>query len=289
MPNFAIFSDSAGDFSAALAEKLDVTVLPLSVIMGDNTYRDLPDRRDLPLEEFYERLQTEIASTNAVNSNAYIEAMTPVLQAGQDVLVLSFSSGLSATYQSSQIAVDELRTEFPERKIFAVDTLCASMGQALIVHLANERRQAGQSIEEVRDWVEANKLRLCHWLSVDDLKFLKRGGRISAATAIVGGMLSIKPIIHVDDEGHLISMAKARGRQAALKALVDQVEKTIDKTENAPIFISHSHCIDDARYLADMLRERTGVQEIVIDYIGPVIGAHTGPGSVVVSFVGGPR
>ena len=230
-----------------------------------------------------------MATTSAVNVSQYIDVLEPMLQAGEDVLVLAFSSGLSTTYNSSAIAVAELREKYPERKIFTVDTLCASLGQGLLVWQAVALQKAGKSLEEVRDWAEANKLKLCHWVAVDDLAHLKRGGRISATTAFVGGMLNIKPIIHVDNEGHLINVGKVRGRGASLKYLVDEMGKRITDPQEQVIFISHSDCLEDAKVVGDEAKRRFGVKDVVYNHIGPVIGAHTGPGTVALFFMGTER
>ena len=205
------------------------------------------------------------------------------------MLILAFSSGLSATYNSSVIAVQELAEKYPERKLYTVDTLCASLGQGLLVYLAARERDSGKTIEEVRDWAEANKLSICHQFTVDDLHFLKRGGRISATTAVVGSMLQIKPVLHVDNEGHLINIAKARGRQASLKALVDKMEKTAIDPAHQTVFISHGDCLEDAQMVADLVKERLGAPEVYLNPIGPVIGAHAGPGTVALFYVGTER
>ena len=210
-------------------------------------------------------------------------------RAGKDVLVLAFSSGLSTTCNSFQIAATELGAQYPDRKVFVVDTLCASLGQGMLVAQAAQLRQQGKSMEEVRDWVEDNKLRQCHWFTVNDLFFLKKGGRVSAATAVVGTMLQIKPVMHVDDEGHLINVSKARGRKASLDALVKKVGETATDPASQTMFISHSDCEADARYVADQIQAKYGAKEIILNYIGPVIGAHTGPGCVALFFVGGTR
>ena len=233
--------------------------------------------------------QGEMGKTSALNANDYTERMTPMLEAGQDILVLAFSSGLSTTYQSSVIAVEELREKYPDRKIYTVDTLAASLGQGLLVWYAAQMRGEGKSIEEVRDWVEDHKLNLAHWFTVDDLNHLKRGGRVSAATALLGTMLSIKPVLHVDNEGHLINMSKARGRTASLKALVDKMEATAVDPASQTIFISHGDSEADARKVADMVKERVGVEVKVIDYVGPVIGCHSGPGTIALFFLGSER
>ena len=290
MSNYRIVTDSAADMSAAMVEESGVTVLPLCFTMEEESYEDHPDRRAMPIEEFYRRLREgKMATTSAVNVSQYIDVLEPMLQAGEDVLVLAFSSGLSPTYNSSAIAVAELREKYPERKIFTVDTLCASLGQGLLVWQAAALQKAGRSLEEVRDWAEANKLKLCHWVAVDDLAHLKRGGRISATTALVGGMLSIKPIIHVDNEGHLINVGKVRGRAASLKHLVDEMEKRVTNPREQIIFISHSDCLEDARVVGEEVKRRFGVKDVVYNHIGPVIGAHTGPGTVALFFMGTER
>ncbi len=288
MSDFVIVTDSSADLSAEMVAELGLEVLPLSFTVQGKTYHNYPDGREMDLNAFYRMLREgEMATTSAVNVAEYTAMLEPLLQAGKDVLVLAFSSGLSTTYQSSVIAVNELSEQYPDRKIYTVDTLCASMGQGLLVWLAAQERKRGQSIEAVRDWVEENKLRLCHWFTVDDLHFLKRGGRISAATAVVGTMLSIKPVLHVDDEGHLISMGKARGRGASLTALVDHMEQTA--TDVDTVFISHGDCLADAEKVAADVRKRFGTRDVVINTIGPVIGAHAGPGTVALFFLGTKR
>ena len=288
MSEFVIVTDSSADLPASLVQELGVEVLPLSFTVQGKTYHNYPDDREMDPAVFYKMLRDgEAATTSAVNVAEYTAMLEPLLQAGKDVLVLAFSSGLSTTYQSSVIAVNELAEQYPDRKICTVDTLCASLGQGLMVWLAAQEQKKGKSLEEVRDWVEENKLRLCHWFTVDDLHFLKRGGRISAATAVVGTMLSIKPVLHVDDEGHLISMGKARGRGASLTALVDHMEQTV--TDVDTVFISHGDCLSDAQKVAADVKKRFGTRDVVINTIGPVIGAHAGPGTVALFFLGTKR
>ena len=290
MSEYIIITDSAADMSAEMVKELGVKVLPLSFTIQDHTYEDHPDRRAMPIEEFYRLLREgRMATTSAVNVSQYVELMEPLLQDGKDILILAFSSGLSTTYNSSAIAAEELREKYPERKILTVDTLCASLGEGLLVWYAARLQKAGKSIEEVRDWAEENKLKFCHWVAVDDLAHLKRGGRISATTAFVGGMLSIKPIIHVDNEGHLINVGKVRGRTPSLKHLVDEMEKRITDPQDQTIFISHSDCLEDARVVGEEAKRRLGVKDVVYNHIGPVIGAHTGPGTVALFFVGTER
>ena len=288
MRDYVIVTDSSADLPMGLVAELGVEVLPLSFHIQGKTYYNYPDDREMDPKLFYKMLREgEMATTSAVNVAEYTATLEPILQAGKDVLVLAFSSGLSTTYQSSVIAVNELSEQYPDRKICTVDTLCASMGQGLMVWLAVQEQRKGKSLEEVRDWVEENKLHLCHWFTVDDLHFLKRGGRISAATAVVGTMLSIKPVLHVDDEGHLISMGKARGRGASLTALVDHMEQTV--TDVDTVFISHGDCLADAEKVAAEVKKRFGTKDVVINNIGPVIGAHAGPGTVALFFLGTKR
>ncbi|MCI9581515.1 MAG: DegV family protein [Oscillospiraceae bacterium] len=287
---FVLLTDSSADLSAELVRDLDIQVLPLSFTIHNKNYYNYPDNRDMNPHEFYIRLRHgEVATTSAMNVAQYTEVMEPFLQQGLDVLILAFSSGLSSTYQSSRLAAEELMEKYPQRKIFTVDTLCASMGQGLLVYLAARKRQGGASIEEVRDWTETRKLSICHQFTVDDLHFLKRGGRISGATALMGTMLNIKPVLHVDDTGRLVNIGKARGRQAALKALMDKMEQTAIDPHSQTVFISHGDCPEDAQTLAQMVRERFGVREIVINYIGPVIGAHSGPGTLALFYIGTER
>ena len=290
MASYVIVTDSSADLSAQMAEKAGVQVLPLRFTVGGKTYYTWPDNREMDPQVFYRMLREgEVATTAAVNISQYLDMLEPILQSGTDVLVLSFSSGLSATYDSSRLAVEELREKYPQRKIFAVDTLCASLGQGLLVWHAAQLKDQGKSIEEVRDWAEENKLHLCHQFTVDDLHFLKRGGRISATTAVVGTMLKIKPVLHVDDGGKLVNIGKARGRKASLKALVDRMEETAIDPAGQTVFISHGDCMEDAEYVAGLVKERMGVQDVRINYVGPVIGAHSGPGTLALFYLGSRR
>ena len=290
MSDYVLLTDSSADLTAELVAELGVEVLPLSFHMGDKTYRNWPDNREIDPKDFYRRLRAgETATTSAVNVSDYTEAVEPLVQAGRDVLIIAFSSGLSATCHSAQIAAQELSERYPDRKIWVVDSLCASLGQGLLVWYAARMKNEGKDIDQVRDWAEENKLRLCHWFTVDDLHFLKRGGRISPATAMLGTMLSIKPVMHVDDEGHLIKVGTARGRSAALKALVEHMAQTAEDPAGQTVFISHGDCLADAEKVAAEVKARFGVQDVVINYVGPVIGAHSGPGTLALYFLGSKR
>ena len=287
MRDFVIMTDSCCDMTAQMAEELELKVLPLSLLMGEDTYRNWLDGREIGFHDFYERIRAgATATTSAISVGDFEEAMRPILEAGKDILYLGFSSGLSTTYQSSAIAADGLREEFPDAKIYTVDSLAASLGQGLFVYLCVQQKRAGKTIDQVRDYAEEIKLKVCHWFTVDDLNHLKRGGRISAATALFGTMLAIKPVMHVDDEGHLIPVSKARGRKASLLALVDQMEQTAMDPQHQTVFISHGDCEADAQFVAGEVRRRFGTEDIHINYVGPVIGNHSGPGTLALFFLG---
>ena len=285
--DYRIITDSGCDLPAALLEQLNIDVIPLTLLFRGQEWSDTTDDG---LKTIYDGLRNgDAASTSAINPDGWATAMEPVLASGQNILVLAFSSGLSTTYQSAIIAAQELADKYPQRKIRVVDTLCASLGQGLLVWYACKNRDAGMPLDDLADWCENNKLNLCHWFTVDDLMYLKRGGRISAATALVGTMLNIKPVLHVDDEGHLVSVSKARGRKAAIEALAKRVAETAFPGENDTMFISHGDCLEDAQYLAAILKEKHGVKEVVIGYVGAVIGSHAGPGTLALFFLGSKR
>lgn len=285
--SYKIVTDSCCDFTQQMYDQLGADMVPLSVTFQGNTYND---RNDDSLKQMYAQMrQGESATTSAVNPMRWEMAFRKILKQGQDILVIAFSSGLSTTYQSAVIAANELRDAYPNRKIYVVDSLAASMGQGLLVWYACRIQQQGQSIEAVRDWLEENKLHLCHWFTVDDLLFLQRGGRVSTATAILGTMLSVKPVLKVDNEGKLISVSKARGRKAALAALVKQFGEQAQGYDNDTIMISHGDCLEDAQTVAEALKQKFGVKNVIINYIGTVIGSHAGPGTVALFFLGKQR
>ena len=290
MNDYVLLTDSSADLTDALVKELGVEVLPLSFTMRNKTYRNWPDNREIDPKDFYRQLREgEMATTSAVNVSDFTETIEPHLKEGRDVLVVAFSSGLSATCHSAQIAAQELSEQYPERKVYVVDSLCASLGQGLLVWYAARMKNEGRGIGAVRDWLEENKLHLCHWFTVDDLHHLHRGGRVSKASAIMGSLLGVKPVLHVDDEGHLILVEKVRGRAASLDKMAEQMEKTAIDPAQQTVFISHGDCLKDAQILAQKVRERLGVKDILINPIGPVIGAHSGPGTVALFFLGTKR
>ena len=284
---YQIITDSCCDFTADMYQQLSLSVQPLTITYNGETF---PDRNDDSLKEMYNGFRAgQSASTSAVNPDSWSGRMRSVLERGEDALVLAFSSGLSTTYQSAVIAAEELKAEFPDRRILVSDTLCASLGQGLLVWYACRKRDSGASMDEVYQWVEDNKLHLCHWFTVDDLMYLKRGGRISSATALVGTMLNVKPILHVDDEGHLVSVSKSRGRKASIQALAQKVSELGAGYDNSTMFISHGDCREDAEFLASILKEKYGVKDVYINYVGAVIGSHSGPGTLALFFLGSHR
>ncbi len=290
MNDYILLTDSSCDLPAAVAEELGIGVLPLAVNLNGKDFRNYLDEREIPHTEFYAALRSGgSASTSAVNPGEFVEFMTPYLEAGRDILYLAFDSALSSTYQNGVIAAGELKDKFPERKIYVVDTLCASMGQGLIVYLTAKKALEGASIEEARDFALKTAPRVVHWFTVDDLFFLKRGGRVSAATAAVGTLLNIKPVLHVDDAGRLISMSKARGRKAAIKAIYDKCAQTGDDVAHQHVFISHGDCPEDAEYLKSLIVENLHPLDVTVSPIGPVIGAHSGPNTLAVFFLGDVR
>ena len=290
MGTYRIVTDSTTDLTPELIQELDVQVIPLCYIMEGKTYHNIPGGGEMTDREFYAKLRAgSMSTTTQVNSEEFLRVFTPLLEAGQDVLYIGFSSGLSGTCQSAALAREELKQRFPGRRLEVFDSRCASMGEGLLVYHAAKLQQAGKSLDEVLSWLKENVLNLCHWFTVDDLNHLKRGGRVSTATALVGTMLGIKPVLHVDNEGHLIPVSKVRGRKQSLDALVRRMEDTALDPAGQMVFISHGDCLEDARYVERQIREKLGVRQVELGFIGPVIGAHSGPGTVALFFLGKER
>lgn len=289
MAEYVIFTDSTTDLTPELVAEMDVQVLPMRFMLDGKEYRNYPDNRELSPKEFYDKLRAgSMSTTSQINSVAFIEAFTPVLEAGKDILYVAFSSGLSGTYQSACLAAEDLREQFPERTIECVDTLQASMGEGLVAYAAAMLKKDGMSLAELAAWLRENVQRFCAWFTVDDLMFLKRGGRLSGVAAVAGTLLGIKPVLHVDPDGHLIAMEKVRGRKASLDGLVRHFETSAENHAEQTVFISHGDCLEDCQYVADKIKA-FGVKRICIGTIGPVIGAHSGPGTVALFFTGSPR
>ncbi len=287
MNNYVLITDSCSDLTPEQMKELDVKHLSLEVVIdgGDPILQD-----DIDIAEFYEKLrQKGSVTTSAVTFERFLELFDSILSEGKDILYLGFSSGLSGTYNAAFVAAQELAEKYPERKIYTVDTLCASLGQGLFVYLAAKQRLEGKSIDELYEWAKEKRFNLCHWFTVDDLFFLKRGGRVNAATAVMGTMLSIKPVLHVDFKGKLINVSKARGRKASLDTLFENMKKTVIAPETQTMFICHGDCIADAEYLANRMKTELGVPEVIIGYTGPVIAAHSGPGTLAIFYMGTER
>ena len=291
MRDYVILTDSCCDLSAEMAAELGVEVLPLSLQMGDRTYRNYLDGREIGFHEFYERVRSgELATTSAVNVGQFEDAMSAILEQGKDILCISFSSALSTTYQSACIAAETVLAKHPEGRIRVIDSLSASLGQGLLMYLtAHKKLEENLTLDQLGDWVEENKLHVCHWFTVDGLNYLKKGGRVSAATALVGTMLSIKPIMHTSDEGKLTVVGKARGRKSSLNTLIDTVGRLGINLQDQVMFICQADCQAEAETVAAQLKQRYGVKEVYINYIGPVIGSHTGPNTMGLYFVGTER
>lgn len=290
MRDYIIMTDSCCDLTDEMARELELEVLPLTMRMDGQEYPNYLDGRAITNEEFYRRLRAgKTSSTSAVNPEQFAEAMRAVLAQGKDIVCICFSSALSTTYQSAVIAAQDVGPEFPDGHIYVVDSLSASRGQGLLIYLAAQKKKEGLSAEELAQWVEDNKLSICHWFTVDDLNFLKRGGRLSAGAALFGTMLSIKPVMHTSNEGKLVPMDKVRGRKASLKALIDKVGELGVDLDQQIMFICHADCLKESEEVAAELKRRYGVREVYIHYIGPVIGSHTGPGTMGLFFVGRER
>ena len=283
--NYQIITDSACDLPQQMLQELDVVTTLLTVhFRGEDRSDSVADAK---VKELYDAMRGgEIAKTSAVNPDGWANVIEPVLAAGKDALVLAFSSGLSTTYQSALIAADELKEQYPQRKILVVDSCAAALGQGLLVWHTCKKRDEGLSLEDLAAWVEDAKNHTAHWFTVDDLVYLKRGGRVSAATAVLGTVLNIKPVLHVDNEGHLISRLRVRGRKAAIKALAEKLGELGGSWDNSTVFICHADCMSDAETLAAMVKENYNVQETFIGNLGAVIGSHAGPGTLALFFMG---
>ncbi len=288
---FAILTEDFCDLPIAYQKEHDVTVLYTEFEVDGVLYSNDPSaKHHLPVADFYQKLRNGgNPKTSALSMDAIHQAMEAVLKEGQDVLYLAFSSGLSGTYNNARLAAEELAPLYPERKIIAIDSLCASLGFGLWVHRAVTLRDAGKSLEETAKYLTDHRQNFCHYFTVDDLNFLHRGGRVSKTTAILGSALGIKPVLYVNPEGKLISIGKVRGRRQSLDALVKKMQQKIVPEENDVVFISHGDCEADAQYVAQQVKKLFGISSILINYVGPTIGAHSGPGTMALFFYGKDR
>ncbi len=284
MNNYVIYVDSACDISQEILNEWGVKYCSLSLMFSDSDkeYSDY----EIPAHEFYDRMRAGAApKTSAANMGKFREAFEAELKAGNDILYLGFTSGLSATYSFACQAAEELMQEYPDRKIITIDSLCASAGYGLLLYFLVELKAGGASMDELYAFAEDKKLKITHWFTVEDLKYLKAGGRISPTTALVGTVLGIKPIMKVDNEGRLISVTKVRGRKASLEAIAQRYGEYAVTPNEGTVFISHGDCIDDANYLAKLIKDGYGVDVKIITNVGPVIGSHSGPGTMALFFI----
>lgn len=291
MMEYIITTDSTCDLPKSYIKENNIRVLPLTYVLEGVTYNI---DKTLPINEFYGKMKSgAMPTTSQVNPEEAKEAFLSILEDGVGILHIAFSSGLSGSYNSARIAAEELREENPEYEIYVIDSLCASLGEGMLVHKAVKLKEQGKTIQETVKWLEANKLHVCHNFTPDDLNHLYRGGRVSKTAAILGTMANVKPVLHVDDEGHLIPLSKVRGRKKSLVTLVDNMEKQIgsyiEENKRDGVFIGHGDVEEDARFVADLVKERFGIESFLINYVGPVIGSHTGPGIMALFFMGEKR
>lgn len=286
---FKITTDSTADLPEEYMKEHDISCMNLSYILEGVTYGH---GVELDWKEFYRMMREgKMPTTSQVNPEEAKEFFEEAVKKDKEILCLSFSSGLSGTYNSARLAAEEVMKEHGDCRIIVIDTLCASLGEGLLVHKAVCLRNQGKSIDEVADWVNAHILNLVHAFTVDDLNHLHRGGRVSKAAAVLGTLAGIKPKLHVDDEGHLILIGKVRGRKKSLVTLVDYMEEKVGsyRDENDIVFISHGDSLEDAEIVRDMVKERFGIQNFIINRVGPTIGTHSGPGTIALFFMGESR
>lgn len=283
---YVLITDSACDILPEKLREWNVEMIPLSYLFTDDGVEHA--EHEQPLKEFYREMRSgRVAKTSSVNEESFRNKFTPYVEAGKDILYLAFSSGLSVTCENGKKVAAELAEKYPDRTVRVVDSLCASAGQGLFVYLAVQNRDRGLDVNENADAMEKDKLHICHWFTVEDLKYLKRGGRISTATALLGTALNVKPVLHVDNEGHLIKMTQVHGRKKSIRRMAEMLGETI--LDGTPVFISHGDCLEDAELLAKILKEEYGKETNLITNIGSVIGAHAGPGTLALFFRGRER
>lgn len=287
---YRIVTDSSANLTDELIDKYDIGIASLVFYSGNKEFTSYVKGVKTDLKQFYDMLRKKDAlTTSCVNEATFIEVFKPTLQEGLDILYIGFSSALSATYISGEKAAAALRKKYPERKIITVNTLGASLGEGLLVLYAARMKEAGASMKEVQNWLEQNRLKLCHYFTVDDLFFLFRGGRVKKTSYLIANLVNIKPIMHMDDYGRLIPIGKVMGRKKSLNTIAEMVIRDIVDPEDQTICVSHGDCIEDVEYLKEKIEEKIKVKEWVINYVDPVVGAHSGPGTVAIFFLGNHR
>ncbi len=284
MSNYVLITDSASDLPSEIAESLEVEILPMKYMVNDTPCVD----KDFDMENFYNLLRGKALSlTSQTNVEEFSNYFSGYLENGKDILYVGFPLSLSGMNNSARIAARELSEKYPERKIIVIDSVSASIGQGLLVYYAALKKKSGATIDEVADFVNNNKLKFCHWFTVDDLYFLKRGGRISQATAVVGSILNVKPLLSMNDEGKLYVFDKIRGKKKVLDLMSSKIENL--NSNYKKVFVGHADCLDDARYVAERISSENHSLDVTITHLGPIIGTHTGPGTVALAFVGNSR
>ena len=287
MRDFVIITETTADLPASYIEENNLVIVPLYYQIDETVYGE---ENHMELKEFFDAMRNGAApTTSASNPDTLRKRYLEIINSGKDILHLAFSSGLSCSYNNASFVANDILEEYPDVKITVIDTLCASMGQGLIVNSAVQMKKQGKSIDEIAEWIEAKKLNLCHQFTVDDLIYLYRGGRLKKSSAILGTIINIKPVLHVDNEGHLISKAKVRGRKASISAIVQKYGELVKKIKEGPVFICHGDCIEDVKFMQKLLKEKYDVEVDEIVNTGPVIGAHSGPGTLALFFVGKER
>lgn len=287
MSDYVIVSDATLDLPADIVKEYDIRVIPMGVSIDNHEFYHHPDEKELTIEEFYGKLKNgSVSHTSQITPVSFQECFRDILKKGLDILYIAFSSGLSGTYNTSQIVINELSEEFPDRKLYSVDSLCASIGEGLLVYLAAQKKKDGMPIEELRDWVEQHKRLVRHWFTVKDLFYLKRGGRISSVEALVGTALKIRPVLSTDDQGKLTVVSKIRGYKAELELFLNKLETEGIDLASQTIIVGHGDNLEQVKKLEGIIRSKNLVKDIIVSKIGPVIGTHTGPGMLALTFVG---
>ncbi|MGN0384027.1 MAG: DegV family protein [Eubacterium sp.] len=289
MKDFIITTETCSDFPKEYIQENNIRVIPLYYRLGDEVYQEESGQ---DYHEFYDKIrQGQMPQTIAANPESVEQCFRNILDKGYDILHIAFSSALSSTYNTVQMIGNQLQEEYPTRKIYVIDSKCASLGEGLLVHKAVCLKDQGKTIDEVKDWVENNYMHICHEFTVDDLSHLHRGGRVSKTTAIIGTLINVKPVMHVDDEGRLTPLYNVRGRKKSLTALVENMLAAIEgcMDNNDIIFISHGDCLEDAQFVADLVKQKTGIDKFLINPVGAVIGSHSGPGTVALFYYGNNR
>lgn len=287
---YKIITDSTANLTDKIIDQFDINVMPLTYRIGDEDIIGYVKGKPTDIKPFYDRMRKgEVATTAQLTRQSIFESFEAELKNGYDIIYIGLSSALSGTRNNAVMIASDLREQYPDRKIIIVESLSISMGEGLLVYYAALLKEQGKTLEEVNEWLENNILRLCHWFTVEDLVYLKRGGRISPTTALVGTLMGIKPIMHVDDEGNLVSVGKVRGRRHSIDELFNQMKKTCENPQDQMIFIAHGDCLEDAQYLENLIRSELHVKDVVINYIDAGIGAHSGPGTLALFFLGSKR